>query len=155
MAQAYSDLGRTSYKYQYSIPIAVHGTDLTAYFGPPTPNQSPDFVKAAMQIWGNFIISDNPSISSSVANGASSNSTLSNPASEWPPFKIYSPYQINLNVTGGTPFAFNLSYLQRNLTEYREPGIVNNFTLVNAYDWEAGRGYRCDFWRSIGSLVPE
>ncbi|KIW70149.1 hypothetical protein PV04_02449 [Phialophora macrospora] len=155
MAQAYSDFGRSSYKYQYSVPIAVHGSDLTAYFGPPTPNQSPDFVKAAMQIWGNFITSDNPSIPSNVANGASSNSTMDSPASNWPPFKIYSPYQINLNVTGGTPFAFNLTYLPRNLTEYGQPGLLNNFTLVNAYDWEAGRGYRCDFWRSVGSIVPE
>ncbi|EXJ66348.1 carboxylesterase 2 [Cladophialophora psammophila CBS 110553] len=155
MAEAYSDHGRNSFKYQYSVPIAVHGTDLTAYFGPPTPNQSPDFVNAAMKIWGSFITSDNPSIPNAVANGLSSNSTFSNPASDWPPFKMYSPYQINLNVTGGTPFSFNLSYIKANLTEYGEPGLVNNFTLVDAYTWEAGRGYRCDMWRSLGSIVPE
>lgn len=155
MAEAYSDLGRNSYKYQYSVPIALHGTDLVAYFGPPTPNQSPDFVNAAMRIWGNFITSDNPSIPSNIGNGASSNSTLSNPTADWPPFKVHSPYQINLNITGGTPFAYNLSYIQRNLTENGQPGLMNDFTLVNAYDWEAGRGYRCDFWRSVGSIVPE
>lgn len=62
---------------------------------------------------------------------------------------------MNLNVSGGTPFAFNLSYIQANLTEYEEPGLLNNFTLVNAYTWEAGRGYRCDMWRSLGAIVPE
>src|SRR5690348_1677930 len=138
MAEAYSGLGRSSYKYQYSVPIAVHGSDLTAYFGPPTPNQSPDFVNAAMRIWGNFITSDNPSIPNSVANGASSNSTIPNPASNWPRFSVHSPYQMNLNATGGTPFAFNLPYVQVNLTEHGQPGLVNNITLVNAYDWEAG-----------------
>lgn len=30
MAEAYSDRGRTSYKYQYSVPSALHGTDVTA-----------------------------------------------------------------------------------------------------------------------------
>ncbi|KAL6253332.1 hypothetical protein RBB50_001055 [Rhinocladiella similis] len=154
MAEAYSDSGRTSYKYQYSVPIAVHGSDLTAYFGPPTPNQSPDFVKAAMQIWGNFITSDNPSILSNVANGGLSNKTNVNPASSWPPFTIYSPYQMDLNVTGGTPFAFSLSYIDANLTEPGEPDLSNSITLVNAYTWEGGRGYRCDMWRGLGAIVP-
>ncbi|KAL2401470.1 Chlorogenic acid esterase [Exophiala dermatitidis] len=155
MAEAYSDHGRNSYKYQYSVPIALHGSDATAFFGPPSPNQSPEFVDAVMQIWGNFITGDNPSIPSSVANGPSSNSTVTNPASDWPPYRIYSPYQMDLNITGGTPFAFNLSYIAANLTEYGEPGLVNNITLVNAYTWEAGRGYRCDLWRSLGAIVPE
>jgi hypothetical protein len=42
-----------------------------------------------------------------------------------------------------------------NLTEAVGPGLRNNFTLVNAYTWEGGRGYRCDFWRSMAALVPE
>lgn len=42
-----------------------------------------------------------------------------------------------------------------NATEYEGSGLRNNFTLVNAYTWEAGRGYRCDFWRSVAALVPE
>jgi hypothetical protein len=155
MAEAYSDLGRSSYKYQYSVPIALHGTDLNAYFGPATPNQSPDFVEAAMRIWGNFITNSNPSISNQVATGSPSNITGSNPISSWPPFSVQSPLQINLNVTGGTPYAYNLTYIQANLTQYREPGLRNDFTLVNAYEWEAGRGYRCDFWRSVGHIVPE
>ncbi|KIW40530.1 uncharacterized protein PV06_07718 [Exophiala oligosperma] len=174
MAEAYSSGSgddtregrKTSYKYQYSVPIAVHGSDLTAYFGPPTPNQSPEFVKAAMQIWGNFITTDNPSIPSDVASGGGgggggstddddNNTSTSNPASNWPPFTINSPYQIDLNVTGGTPFAFNLSYIDANLTEPGEPGLSNSITLVNAYTWEGGRGYRCDMWRGLGSIVPE
>jgi len=39
--------------------------------------------------------------------------------------------------------------------EYRDPGLTNNFTLVNAYAWERGRGYRCDFRRSVAGIVPE
>jgi len=27
--------------------------------------------------------------------------------------------------------------------------------LVDALEWEGGRGARCDFWRSMGEKVPE
>lgn len=39
MAEAFSDLPRVSYKYQYSVVPALHGTDVSAYFGPPAPQQ--------------------------------------------------------------------------------------------------------------------
>ena len=45
-ASAFSRQGRVSYHYQYSVPFAVHGADLTAYWGPPTENQGPDLVMA-------------------------------------------------------------------------------------------------------------
>lgn len=32
---------------------------------------------------------------------------------------------------------------------------MNDFSLVNAYTWEGGRGVRCDFWRSMAGIVPE
>jgi len=108
-----------------------------------------------MQMWGNFILRDNPSIPDSVANGVSTNNTQPNPASNWPQYKVYAPYQLSLNLTGGDPFPFHLSYIKANLTQYGGPGLRNNISLVNAYTWEAGRGYRCDMWRSLGGLVPE
>ena len=154
MVEAYSDKA-SSYKYQYSVPVALHGSDVSGYFGPAAKNQGPDFERAFMTIWGNFITSNNPSITNEIANGASSNdSSVTNAASSWPPFSIYEPYQINLNETGGTlagvPFGTG-----NNLTEYISPGLSNNFSLVNAYTWEGGRGMRCDFWRSVAALVPE
>lgn len=45
-ASAFSSSNRTAYHYQYSVPFAVHGADLTAFYGPPTENQGPDFVRA-------------------------------------------------------------------------------------------------------------
>jgi carboxylesterase type B len=140
LAEAYSDRGRASYKYQYSVPVATHGADVTAYFGPGTPNQSPDFKYAFMKIWGNFITQNDPSISDQIANGVSnSNSSEVNPASSWPAFNIYAPYQINLNETGGTEIGvpFNATF---NATQYVGPGQKNSFSLVDAYSWEGGRG---------------
>lgn len=154
MVEAYSDKG-SSYKYQYSVPVALHGTDVSGYFGPAAKNQGPDFERAFMTIWGNFITTSNPSITMEIANGASSNmSSAANPASSWPPFSIYAPYQLNLNETGGTLAAVTVA-AGVNFTEHIGPGLRNNFSLVNAYTWEGGRGMRCDLWRSMAALVPE
>lgn len=157
MAEAYTNNNRASYKYQYSVGPALHALDLTAYFGPPTAYQAGDFSKAFMEIWGNFVTTGNPSISNAVANGANSNSTMQNPATNWPQYQMYAPYMLDLNTTGGTltKSTFAFGPYSFNLTTRVGPNLQNNFTLVNAYSWEGGRGYRCDFWRSIGAIVPE
>ena len=108
-----------------------------------------------MAIFGNFITTSNPSISAEIANGVNSTST-SNPALDWPPWNLTQPYQINLNETGGIPFeAPTLATDVGEITEFGGPGLKNNIELVNAYTWEGGRGARCDFWRSVGAIVPE
>lgn len=105
---------------------------------------------------GNFVTKNNPSISSVIANGASTNNASStNPASNWPPYEIYAPYQLDLNQTGGTLISYDTGIGDKNSSIYVEPGLQNSITKVNAYTWEGGRGYRCDFWRSSGSVVPE
>lgn len=105
---------------------------------------------------GNFVTKNDPSITSTLAYGTSSNSTnSSSPASNWPPYAIYAPYQMDLNQTGGTLISYDTGIGDRNSSIYVEPGLENKFTLVNAYTWEGGRGYRCDFWRSVGVMVPE
>jgi len=48
LAEAYTNNGREGWKYQYSVPAALHGTDQTGYFGPAMPQQGPDFVRAFM-----------------------------------------------------------------------------------------------------------
>ncbi|KAF8857961.1 carboxylesterase type B [Acephala macrosclerotiorum] len=157
LAEAYSAKGvLTSYKYQYSVPLALHSTDIGAYFGPPTPNQGPDFVKAFQSIWGNFVTANNPSISNTIANGASSPSPTSpNPASNWPPYSRAVPDMINLNETGGTLANVTLEFGGPPVLEYIEPGLRNNITLLNAYTFENNRGARCDYWRDISADIPE
>lgn len=51
MAEAYSDKGRSSYKYQYSVLPAVHGSDVTAYFTPEVAYQGPDFALAFQSMY--------------------------------------------------------------------------------------------------------
>ena len=157
LAEAFTNNNRVSYKYQYSPIGAQHGSDVSSYFGPPTPNQGPDFNKAFRTIWGNFITQNNPSISASIANGLSTpNNTLGNAATNFPAWSLAQPLQLNLNQTGGTAFSTtSFSATAPNITEFEEPGLMNDFEIVNAYTWEGGRGVRCDFWRSVGAIVPE
>lgn len=96
---------------------------------------------------------DDPSITVALATGT--NTTSSSPISNWPPYEIYAPYQIDLNQSDGTLISYDTGIGDRNSSIYVEPGLKNNFTMVNAYTWEGGRGYRCDFWRSVGAVVPE
>lgn len=161
LAEAYSDsnFGQgKAYKYQFSVIPALHATDVPAYFGPVGSGQfSVSFSRAFKQIWGNFVINNDPSIPQAVALGQT-NSTypqpaVENPAANWPSFTVYNPYQIDLNQTGGPIVTIESGGF--NLSAETGQGAVNDFRLVNAYTWEGGRGVRCDLWRSIGDLVPE
>lgn len=75
--------------------------------------------------------------------------------------EIFNTNSCKVNQTGGQlvsdPNAFPLvSYSEfLNSTYYVDPGLEPSFSLVNAYTFEQGRGYRCDFWRSMGSVFPE
>jgi carboxylesterase type B len=159
MAEAYTGGERSSYKYQFSPLPATHGGDLQGYFGPlgSVPYLSTDFQRAFMNIWGNFVTQGNPSISASVAAGSSSSNTTTNTiaATQWPAFSVAEPYQLDLNQTGGV-MAVGSSEIGSpvNTTYFTGPGLMNNFTLVDAYTWEAGRGMRCDFWRSVADIIP-
>ncbi|KAL8942674.1 MAG: hypothetical protein Q9216_001528 [Gyalolechia sp. 2 TL-2023] len=171
LAEAFTNNGRVGWKYQYSAIPAQHGADENALLGPADPNQGPDFSRAFMTIYGNFITNNDPSIPADIAAGNSSlpvNSTdpstedplpsQPNAATTWPPYTLAAPYQLNLNQSGGvaveTPPYPGEPALD-NVTEFHDPGLRNDFSLVNAYTWEGGRGMRCDFWRSVGRIVPQ
>jgi hypothetical protein len=86
----------------------------------------------------------------------SSNATAgANAASMWPAFSIAEPYQLDLNQTGGTEAMGGMEVGSPiNTTYLTGPTLRNDFTLVNAYTWEDGRGVRCDFWRSVAPIIP-
>lgn len=154
LAEAYSDnaWGGQGYKYQFSIPSAYHGADGAAFLQPPytTSYYSTDFVYAFQTMYGNFIVNDDPSVPNRIANGVTrdANNTF-NPWSEFPPYSIYEPALVDLNTTcpeiiqvGGLPYC----------TGGDQKNVIR---VADAYAWEGGRGVRCDFWKSMGELVPE
>jgi hypothetical protein len=76
----------------------------------------------------------------------------------WPEFTAETQSMVNLNETGGeeisTPVIDFIGHLI-NGTEYVGPGFKIAFSVVDAGSWEGGRGARCEFWRSLGEIVPE
>ncbi|OLN82736.1 Lipase 4-like protein 4 [Colletotrichum chlorophyti] len=146
-------LPKTAWHYQYSVPYAAHAEDVQLAFGPATSNQGREITLAFRRIWGNFIVSNNPSISNEVANGASSvDPSAKNGASEWPMWTETEPQLLNLNQTGGVPFI--ATFWGVNVTQFRAPGQRNQIFLAPADSWEGGRGGRCDFWRSLAPSIP-
>jgi hypothetical protein len=147
MSEAYTGGSKQSFRYQYSVPVAQHGADVSGYFGPASPTQGPAFSAAFMSIWGQFVVNTNPSIPANVAGEGGK------AAVDFPKFNVWSPLQVNLNQTGGHEVTEPIVGI--NATVYVGPGLENEFSVVNAYDWEGGRGQRCDFWRAVARIVPE
>lgn len=156
LAQAFSGSSRQAWKYQYSVTPAYHASDLTAYFAVNATVPSADFRYTFQKILGNFIMHDSPVITVEDATVGHANATVPAAANgniDWPQFTTSSPTMMNLNTTGGdvtqvvvTP---ELAYYER-----YDPGIVNDFRLVDSLTWEGGRGQRCDFWESVSERVP-
>ncbi|KAK3987546.1 putative lipase [Cladorrhinum sp. PSN332] len=137
LAEAYSGSSpsKASYLYQFSVPFAMHGNELTPLFGNPGVPPSPaDFNTAIRKAWGNFVLTGNPSISNAVANGAASASpSAAHPASAWPAWSHVTPQLLNLNVTASG---------------------VNALSFANSNTWENGRGGRCGFYRGLAPAIP-
>jgi hypothetical protein len=99
---------------------------------------------------------DDPTITAEDARGGVSNSTVPTDGKgnvEWPVWKEGSEMLLNLNATGGVP-------VWRNITEdlryyvYTDPGVSNVLEVADAYEWEGGRGARCDWWLEQADKVP-
>ncbi|OAA59785.1 inactive carboxylesterase 4 [Niveomyces insectorum RCEF 264] len=166
-----------SYHYQYSVPFAAHGADLSAYWGPPGPNQGPDLVQAFREIIARFVLHDNPSLPAPIANGRSlpaADQQAANPATAWPLWQQQQQQQsggggcgadlgcsnwthtlLVLNQTGGTSFAAPAPNGRGTVPEAGPPGQHNRITLADADAWEGGRGARCAFWQQLGPKIPQ
>lgn len=144
LSDAFTSQNRTSFHYQYSIPVALHASDVSAYFGPTRPYQPAVFTSAFRHIWGLQIERAAPSLAPELS--------VENVA--WPAWVPGSTSQmLNLNVTGGT---LTRVEIQKGVfaTESLDPGLKNSFSTVNAKTWEAGRGERCAVWHTIAAKVP-
>lgn len=149
--------GKESWKYQYSVTPAYHGSDLTAYFSVGERLPTRGFRHTFQKILGSFIINDTPIISIMDAIGGASNASVPRGADgnvSWPRWHESAPVLMNLNTTGGTlvrdTVTDHLAYWLR-----EDPGVTNEFRLADAASWEGGRRKRCDFWRSVGPRVPQ
>lgn len=96
---------------------------------------------------GNFVIRDDPRLSNLIANGISTDNETYNPVTDWPQYRLTRPTLLNFNTTcAETQAVGDLVYCVGNPMALR---------LADAYEWEGGRGRRCDFWKEMGERVPQ
>ena len=106
-----------------------------------------------MKLLGNFVVKGDPSIDTETAGeDREGGATIT----KWPISTLEQPNLMVLNTTGGEVYKGPSSVPGGpNITQSRGPGLRNDFRVVNADEWEGGRGERCKFWRGVGRLVPE
>ena len=168
---------KQSWKYQYSVPPSEHGADLDAYYAINREalgygTLSPGFRTAVQEIWGRFIMYNDPTLPASViknissfSNGTSTGDDISAAGSgNWLVWEGGSgdrgdSYKmLNLNMTGGhaTEILWAAADGTKfNVTQYAGPGLEARFEIVDAWSWEGGRGARCEFWADVSEFVPE
>lgn len=156
------------------MPPSEHGADLDAYMafnreamGEGTMTEP---VRKAIQLaWGRFIIHDDPTLSHDIvasltmsADGTTTGDDISAIASgswtEWFADGTQGYRMLNINMTGGVPKVISWTPVGGtaiNVTQMVDPGLGGQFRMVDATNWEGGRGRRCDLWRNLGPAVPE
>ena len=152
-----------SWHFQYSVPPAEHSSSLNALIKDGmlpmgAKAYSPYFRLGTQLIYGNFIINDDPTLSSdyvSQLNDAESDSGFDAATpdnwKQWTGGAGGSPI-LNLNCTGGTESRYPWNNII--VTQYVNPGISTWWRNVDGYTWESSRGKRCEAWASIGPTVP-
>lgn len=154
--------GTVGFKYQYSIPAAPHNFDLIPLnFGPggnPGGGVGPDVSKAFLTVWTNFITTGDPSIPSHVLVGSHQHAKQEEKWWQWPEWNSAegtvsskTRAMVNWNQTGGEEYeTYYLPLADGKLvTQYQGKGLRNAISVVDASNWEMGRGERCEVLRQL------
>ncbi|KAF2825079.1 alpha/beta-hydrolase [Ophiobolus disseminans] len=138
LAQAYNTEGKRGFKKQFSVPIALHGYDGVALFGNTRLSIHGDELVSALQsAIGRYVRTGDPG---------------------WLPYTSPEYPMFNVNQTGGREVPVE-STLDPSLNTLGAswsigPDLHVDFSIVNGYTWEGGRGARCEFWKQIAAKVP-
>lgn len=169
MADAFAGTrGKSSWKYQFSVPISSHGADLTPLFSDPqTQGTGMDevFRTAFQKIWGNFIVKGDPTLRAEQVDTAVQGNITAAGTANWPQWGAWPArdFLLNLNMTGGTAVTTPMQVGGKtiNLTSYvpstngSGPKLEAAFTLASGWSWEGGRGKRCQLWVDLGQWALE
>ncbi|KAI1745212.1 carboxylesterase family protein [Xylaria scruposa] len=160
--------GKRSWKYQYSVPISAHGADIGPLFDDPnTQGTGLDMVfrTAFQQIWGNFIVNGDPTLSTAQVSTAQQGNITAASTGNWPQWggRPERGHMLNLNMTGGMPVdnPNQVGGKTLDLTSYvpstdgSYPELEASFKLVSGWSWEGGRGKRCQLWVDLGPWALE
>ncbi|RKF59731.1 Lipase 1 [Erysiphe neolycopersici] len=169
LADAFSNLNKKSWKYQFSVPPAAHGTDMNAYYMSNAALFSEgtlsDGFRTGVQLsWGQFIINNDPTLPHSVIDEFSTNTNRKHHENlsaalntSWVEWDKNSMNMLNFNSSGGTEKTLTVIIAVGkfiNVTMNVNPGLTANWTIADAATWENGRGKRCNFWSHLKKYRP-
>ncbi|KAI1474436.1 alpha/beta-hydrolase [Daldinia eschscholtzii] len=160
--------GGKSWHYQFSVPPGQHGLDLYPLLQPvDTPDTGMDevFRTALQRIWGNFVVSGNPTLSDAQITTEDRGNISAAGSGVWPRWRSEPGYNwmLNVNMTGGTPTTtgFVIGGVEINVTSYlsssdeSKPPLMADFKVAEGSSWEDGRGKRCQLWADLGPWIKE
>jgi len=132
LADAYRGPGKKGWRYQFSIPNAFHGSDLTPLqmdSGVAAERYDGDFRRGFQNLWAQFILDGVPTLGPAAANmgglAAAAEAT-------WKPWGEGGKFDmLSVNVTDAKP-------------------VKTDWSVVDAMKFEGGRGERCKLWAEIG-----
>ncbi|KAI1306169.1 carboxylesterase [Xylaria venustula] len=169
LADAYTGTrGKNSWKYQYSVPRSSHAADVSPLITDPTVQGTgldEVFRTAFQQIWGNFVVRGDPTLSTLQTSAAGQGNITAASHANWPEWggRPGRDFLLNLNMTGGIPVTVATQVGQSvvNLTSYvpsdgsSYPELEAEFKLVPGWSWEGGRGKRCQLWVELSKWALE
>lgn len=146
LADAYAKNGTaaSSWRYQFSIPDAFHGQDLAPLMSDPATSadyrMDATFRRGFQSIWGQFVLTGNPTLSEQViagGGGGMSSGIAAAGGGSWTAWGEKGRFDIlNLNVSSSGTAQGKAQW-----------------SVVDARGWEGGRGARCDLWVKLGSVI--
>ncbi|KAI1389329.1 alpha/beta-hydrolase [Hypoxylon trugodes] len=169
LADAYAKKqGGKAWHYQFSVPPGQHGLDLDPLLqSTDTQTEGMDkvFRTAFQQIWGNFIVRGDPTLSTMQISAAKQGNITAAGTGMWPQWegKPGSDWMLNLNMTGGQPIieTATLDGISVNVTRYvvgndtSSQPLAADFKVAEGSSWEGGRGKRCQLWADLGPWILE
>ena len=142
---------KAGYKYQFSAGAAGHGADLAAlYGGTEEEGVGPDLSGAIQLSWANFILHNDPSIPIRYANGQAlgMGDNGAEKLAKWPSWQAENDRSmVNWNQTGGEQYEVQVPQVAQKVVQFKGNGLRNWLDVYDGWDWEGGRGERCEFWR--------
>ncbi|KAL7623533.1 hypothetical protein AAE478_007216 [Parahypoxylon ruwenzoriense] len=157
-----------AWRYQFSVPPAEHGRDLEPLLEPVNiegTSMDEVFRTAFQEIWGNFVVDGDPTLSRLQTSSADHGNITAAGAGLWPQWRGEpgEDWMLNLNMTGGTlittPTYINGSKIQ--VPSYvpgdgtLSPPLEAIFNVAKGSTWEGGRGKRCQLWVDLGPWILE
>ncbi|KAM7190819.1 Alpha/Beta hydrolase protein [Rhypophila sp. PSN 637] len=144
-----------SWRYQFSIPNAFHGSDLQPIFeDPAVANARVDatFKRGFQSIWAQFITKQDPGLYPDIINadGGVGKTALSAASRDnWWPWGYVGGNQRDAE----RPRYWHM--LNMNVTTAADGKVKADWKIVDGRKFEGNRGARCDLWAKLGDVIEE